>query len=98
MVDLLAEQYGFEGIAVALLGRNHPVGIVLAALLFGFLDRTSGILQVNEIPQEIVQIIKGVTVLAVVIVNAALKRWYDRRTQRVAAAAISAIDLEAATA
>jgi len=94
----LAEGYGFEGIAVALLGRNHPVGIVLASLLFGFLDRSSAILQVNEIPQEIVQIIKGVTVLAVVIVNAALKRWYDRRTQRVAAVAVGAIDLEAAAA
>ncbi|HSB87551.1 MAG TPA: ABC transporter permease [Ilumatobacteraceae bacterium] len=94
----LAEGYGFEGIAVALLGRNHPVGIVLASLLFGFLDRASAILQVNQIPQEIVQIIKGVTVLAVVIVNAALKRWYDRRTQRVAAVAIGAIDLEAAAA
>ena len=94
----LAEGYGFEGIAVALLGRNHPVGIVLASLLFGFLDRSSAILQVNEIPQEIVQIIKGVTVLAVVIVNAALKRWYDRRTQRVAAAAIGAIELETAPA
>ncbi|HEY7625942.1 MAG TPA: ABC transporter permease [Ilumatobacteraceae bacterium] len=94
----LAEGYGFEGIAVALLGRNHPVGIVLAAILFGFLDRASAILQINAIPQEIVQIIKGVTVLAVVIVNAALKRWYDRRTQRVAAVAVGAIDLEAAAA
>ena len=29
--------YGFAGIAVALMGRNHPVGVVLAALLFGAL-------------------------------------------------------------
>ena len=29
--------YGFAGIAVALMGRNHPLGIVLAALLFGAL-------------------------------------------------------------
>ncbi len=92
----LAEGYGFEGIAVALLGRNHPVGIVMAALLFGFLDRTSSILQVYNVPQEIVQIIKGVTVLAVVIVNEALKRWYNRHTQRVAAEAIGALELGAA--
>jgi general nucleoside transport system permease protein len=91
----LAENYGFEGIAVALLGRNHPLGIVLASLLFGFLDRASGILQINEIPQEIVQIIKGVTVLAVVIVNEALKRWYNRHTQRAAAEAIGALELGA---
>ena len=92
----LGENYGFEGIAVALLGRNHPVGIVLAALLFGFLDRASSILQVNEIPQEIVQIIKAVIVLAVVIVNEALKRWHDRRTQHVAAVATGALELGAA--
>jgi simple sugar transport system permease protein len=91
----LAEGYGFEGIAVALLGRNHPVGIVLASLLFGFLDRTSSILQVYSIPQEIVQIIKGVIVLAVVIVNEALKRWHNRRTQRVAAQAMGTLELGA---
>src|SRR5918997_674394 len=33
--------YGFTGIAVALLGRNHPFGVVLAALLFGALNRGS---------------------------------------------------------
>ena len=31
--------YGFVGIAVALMGRNHPLGIVLAALLFGALHQ-----------------------------------------------------------
>ena len=89
----LAEGYGFEGIAVALLGRNHPLGIVMASLLFGFLDRTSGILQVYNIPQEIVQIIKGVTVIAVVVVNETLKRWYNRRTQRAAALAVGTLEL-----
>ena len=29
--------YGFTGIAVALMGRNHPIGIFLASLLFGML-------------------------------------------------------------
>lgn len=32
----IATQFGFAGISVALLGRNHPIGIVGAALLFGF--------------------------------------------------------------
>ena len=31
---------GFTGIAIALLGRNNPVGIALGALLWGFLERT----------------------------------------------------------
>ena len=35
--DGFSDNYGFTGIAVALLGRNHPVGVFLAALLFGVL-------------------------------------------------------------
>lgn len=31
------EGFGFTGIAVALMGRNHPVGVIIASLLFGFL-------------------------------------------------------------
>lgn len=58
---------GFAGIAVALLGRNHPVGIYLAALLFGFLDRSAQILDLTGIPKEVVQIIQGSVVLSVVV-------------------------------
>lgn len=94
----LAEGYGFDGIAVALLGRNHPVGIVISGLLFGFLDHSSGILQVNSIPRSIIDIIKGVIVLTVVIVNEALKRWHNRRTQQASAAMITALEMEAAPA
>ncbi len=94
----LAEGYGFDGIAVALLGRNHPVGIVVSGLLFGFLDHSSGILQVNSIPRSIIDIIKGVIVLTVVIVNEALKRWHNRRTQQASAAMINAIEMEVAAA
>jgi simple sugar transport system permease protein len=36
VIDITAG-YGFVGIAVALMGRNHPVGILLAAILFGAL-------------------------------------------------------------
>lgn len=31
------EGFGFTGIAVALMGRNHPIGVILASILFGFL-------------------------------------------------------------
>ena len=33
--DGFSDNYGFTGIAVALLGRNHPAGVIIAALLFG---------------------------------------------------------------
>jgi simple sugar transport system permease protein len=58
---------GFTGIAIALLGRNHPVGMALGALLWAFLDRSSLILDLAEIPREIVVIMQGTAVLAVVI-------------------------------
>jgi len=87
----LAEQKGFNGIAVALLGRNHPVGILFSALLFGFLGEASGKLQLEDIPKEIVTIMTGIIVLAVVIINEAVKRWDDRRIQRKAAAALESV-------
>ena len=37
--DNFSDNYGFTGIAVALLGRNHPVGVIVAALLFAVLQR-----------------------------------------------------------
>lgn len=77
----LAKDLGFTGIAVALLGRNHPVGIVVSAVLFAFLDRSAQSLQLNGVPKEIVVIIQGITVLSVVIVNEALSRMYQRLTQ-----------------
>ena len=86
----LAEQQGFNGIAVALLGRNHPLGIFFSALLFGFLGEASGKLQLEDIPKEITTIMSGIIVLAVVIINEAVKRWDNRRIQRKAAAEIEA--------
>jgi len=57
MVDILSRNhrydqnftpgFGFAGIAVALLGRNNPFGIAIAALLFAFLDASSSILQIT---------------------------------------------------
>lgn len=65
---------GFSGIAVALLGRNSPVGIAMAALLFAFLDRSGPSLQNVDIPPSVVVITQGVIVLAVVIVNELARR------------------------
>ncbi len=55
---------GFLGIAVALVGRNHPLGILLAALLFATLSQ--GGLAVNAIvPKQLVDILQAVVILAV---------------------------------
>jgi simple sugar transport system permease protein len=85
--------FGFNGIAVALLGRNHPVGMAFGALLFGFMDRAALILDFKGVPREIVTIIQGVVVLTVVIVYEVIARYVQRRT--VAAAARAAEQVEA---
>ncbi len=59
---------GFAGIAVALIGRNHAVGVGIAALLFGWLDSAAPILDVvGDTPREIVSILQGVVVLSAVV-------------------------------
>ncbi|HLV26824.1 MAG TPA: ABC transporter permease [Gemmatimonadales bacterium] len=62
--DGFASGSGFLGIAVALVGRNHPLGIVLAALLFATLSQ--GGLAVNAlVPKEIVDVLQAVVILAI---------------------------------
>jgi simple sugar transport system permease protein len=72
--DVVVGGLGFTGIAVALLGRNNPVGIAIAALLFAFLDQASLALNFEDIPKEIVAIMQGVIVLAVVIAYEIVRR------------------------
>jgi simple sugar transport system permease protein len=73
---------GFTGIAIALIGRNHPVGIAFGALLWSFLDRSQQILDLESIPKEIVQILQGVSVLAVVVAYELVRRVVVRLEQR----------------
>ena len=70
---------GFNGIAVALLGRNNPAGIAVGALLWAFLDATSDILQVTQTaPKEIIDIMRGVILLTVVIGYEVVRRMRER--------------------
>ena len=55
---------GFLGIAVALVGRNHPLGIVVAALLFATLSQ--GALAVNAlVPKQMVDVLTAIVIIAV---------------------------------
>ena len=59
-----SEGAGFIGIAVALMGRNHPLGVVLAALLFGFLYQGGGALGLwTSIPIEMRIVVQGLVIL-----------------------------------
>ena len=58
------EGAGFIGIAVALMGRNHPAGVLLAALLFGFLYQGGGELALwTSIPRELITVIQALVIL-----------------------------------
>jgi simple sugar transport system permease protein len=81
---------GFLGIAVALLGRNKPGGIALAALLFAFLDRALVPLQIADFPASVVTIIQGTIVLAVVVANEVAKRVARRSAERGSAEPVAA--------
>ena len=73
---------GFLGIAVALLGRNRPLGIAFAALLFAFLDRALVPLQIADYPASVITIIQGTIVLAVVVANEIARRITRRQAER----------------
>ena len=58
--------YGITGITIALLGRAKPLGVVLAALLFGALDAGSTVMQAaTTVPVDITEVIQGLIVLFV---------------------------------
>ncbi|UCE13446.1 MAG: ABC transporter permease, partial [Candidatus Heimdallarchaeota archaeon] len=61
--------YGFDGIAVAIIGGNHPFGVIFGALLFGWLQTAALVLQLppNPIPKDIANTLKGFIVLLVAV-------------------------------
>jgi ABC-type uncharacterized transport system permease subunit len=74
--------YGFTAIAVGLVGRNHPFGVILAGLLFGALRSGATEMQ-NQVgtSKELVQILQGLIILAVAALAASdrIRVWIDRR-------------------
>jgi general nucleoside transport system permease protein len=58
--------YGIDGITVALLGRARPLGVVLAALLFGALSTGGTVMEAaTSVPVDITEVIEGLIVLFV---------------------------------
>ncbi|MBM3308289.1 MAG: ABC transporter permease [Candidatus Eisenbacteria bacterium] len=87
-LDNFSSGLGFMGIAVALLGRNTPLGVLLAALLFGVLN--TGALEVDvftRVPRELIQVIQSVTIILVVVGNEVLSRRLRAAHAAVAGAA-----------
>ena len=79
-LDGFSTGLGFTGIAVALLGRNHPLGVVIAAVVFGILN--TGALEVDiftDIPRELVMVLQAVIIICVVAGDQVFRRWAGRR-------------------
>ncbi len=68
--------YGFDSIAVALLGRGNPFGVVAAALLFGGLRAGATKMQFNtQVPSEIIAVIQGL-ILLFIAADVIIRRLY----------------------
>jgi simple sugar transport system permease protein len=76
---------GFDGIAVALVGLNNPLGIAVAAFVFGWVDRAAQILDLQGIPKEVIVITKGVIILSVVIAYEIVRRLVQSQEVKAAA-------------
>jgi len=75
--DLFTE-LGFNGIGVALIGKNDPIGVVFAAILFGVLEYggfTASVMTGNRVPREIILILKAIILIFVVISGEITKRF-----------------------
>jgi simple sugar transport system permease protein len=71
--------YGFDSIALALLGKSHPLGVVLAALLFGTLRNGATRMQVAAgIPIDIISVLQAM-ILAFIAAPAIIRTIYRLR-------------------
>jgi simple sugar transport system permease protein len=75
--DGISGGYGFTGILVALLGRLHPAGVLLAAVFFAALaNGAQSMHSVYGLPIALVQVIQGLIVLSVLAADAAARRGW----------------------
>ena len=82
--------YGFDSIAIALLGRSHPFGVVLSSLLFGMMDAGSTRMQLSaQVPSEIIKVVQAL-ILAFVAANEIIRYIYRIRGKGESEAALSA--------
>lgn len=87
------DNYGFTGIAVALVGNNTAVGTLLAGLLFGLLAAAQPLMQSKQIPKEITFIIQGLIVVFIAI-RTGIRLFLQWRVKRAAEKAAVSEQLE----
>lgn len=75
-------QIGFDAIAIALLGRSHPIGVMLGALLFGFMRAGAPLMQIRAgIPIEIIDVLTAV-ILFFLAADLIIRRLFRMRGAR----------------
>ena len=78
----LSPGYGWDGVIVAIIGRNHPLLIIPAALFLSYMRIGGQVLNLMaDVPSELVSVIQAVIII-LITANAFLKQWKDRITIR----------------
>lgn len=75
------QNYGFDGIGVALVGRNHPLGIIFSGILFGALSAGATAMQQHaHVPLEMIKVIEGIIIIAVAVpcLYDLTTKWFGR--------------------
>lgn len=73
---------GYDGIAVALVGLNNPVGIIFSSFLFGFMNSGKLFMQsAADVPNELVSIINGI-IIFFAAANLMIKAWLQRAASK----------------
>jgi simple sugar transport system permease protein len=84
---------GFMAIAVALLGRNNPIGVIFAALLFGLLS--FGGLAINAyVPKELVDILQAIVIIFVIASSRPFRDYIMRLKKRALAQGVAGTSKE----
>lgn len=77
-IEGFSPSFGFTGIAVAILGRNHPAGVLITALLFGIMDM--GALRMSRVTDVSTNMVTVVQSLVILLVAAPeLIKWNKKR-------------------
>jgi len=64
--DRYSAMYGFTGIAIALLAKNNPIGVIFAAILFGAIQAGGKTMQLDaNVPVDMTDILEGIVIFAV---------------------------------
>jgi simple sugar transport system permease protein len=83
----ISNNVGWNGLVVALVARNNPYVAILVALLFGALEAGGGFLATTGVPNDLVNIVQALVVLAVVFPPAVMELRRYRRARALATSA-----------